>query len=240
MSDDQLYSMHVSGGHPQERCPFFTDKRHRFFAGRCSGCGLGELVVRPIMGGWWTRHPDYPKLVAAFKGSTRSPEHLAFLAVTALHDPPTDPTCEHAVPSGLACRRCQLDATADQPNTGEVKPCPRLAYHKYTEYCAVCDNTERVYISAVSGAVTPPADTGKPSMNDDFFIHGFSDSTGEYINVELAADDQLLAALCIRILATLPHRIEGIEADYEVFIDTPMMVTADEWRAVSRAVTPPE
>jgi hypothetical protein len=60
----------------------------------------------------------------------------------------------------------QLDVSADQPNTGEVKPCPRLAYHKYTEYCAVCDNTERVYISAVSGladalgasTVIPPED----------------------------------------------------------------------------------
>jgi hypothetical protein len=142
-----------------------SDERHEAFpvphlfvpGDGCTQCGYSEAApfhsvdLRPIMGGWWTRHPDYPKLVAAFKGSTRSPEHLAFLAVTALHDPPTDPTCEHAVPSGLACRRCQLDATADQPNTGEVRPCPRLAYHKYTEYCAVCDNTERVYISAVSG-----------------------------------------------------------------------------------------
>jgi hypothetical protein len=48
-------------------------------------------------------------------------------------------------------RRGQLDVSADQPNTGEVRPCPRLAYHKYTEYCSTCDNTEQVYISAVSG-----------------------------------------------------------------------------------------
>jgi hypothetical protein len=33
---------------------------------------------------WWVHHPAYPDLVEIFKGSTRSPEHLAFLVITGL------------------------------------------------------------------------------------------------------------------------------------------------------------
>ena len=40
----------------------------------------GECPVVP----WWQLHPAYEALVQTFKGSTRSPEHLAFLALTGL------------------------------------------------------------------------------------------------------------------------------------------------------------
>lgn len=33
---------------------------------------------------WWREHPAYNTLVNTFKGSTASPNHLAFLALTGL------------------------------------------------------------------------------------------------------------------------------------------------------------
>jgi hypothetical protein len=39
---------------------------------------------RRHLAGWWTKHPAYTDLVDSFRGSTRMPEHLAFLALVGL------------------------------------------------------------------------------------------------------------------------------------------------------------